>query len=100
MKKGGSALIPGLKTGDFPRRPLHPHKLNPKNHVTFAIFAPSREVVPPPPYVVIGIPSRIEIFKIKWHDALIPNKHQPFSRCSSTPTSTSTPPTRWPPPGP
>jgi len=25
--KGGSAFIPGLKTGDFPLRPLHPRKL-------------------------------------------------------------------------
>jgi len=28
VKKGGSAFIPGLKTGDFPLRPLHPRKLN------------------------------------------------------------------------
>ncbi|KUK63509.1 MAG: hypothetical protein XE10_0332, partial [Methanoculleus marisnigri] len=26
-RKGGSAFIPGLKTGDFPLRPLHPRKL-------------------------------------------------------------------------
>lgn len=25
--KGGSAFIPGLKTGDFPLRPLYLHKL-------------------------------------------------------------------------
>jgi hypothetical protein len=29
VKKGGAAFIPGLKTGDFPLRPLHPRKLNP-----------------------------------------------------------------------
>lgn len=27
-KKGGSAFIPGLKTGDFPLHPLHHRKLN------------------------------------------------------------------------
>jgi len=27
-RKGGSAFIPGGKTGDFPLRPLHPRKLN------------------------------------------------------------------------
>ena len=28
VKKGGSAFIPGLKTGDFSLRPLHPRELN------------------------------------------------------------------------
>ena len=28
VKKGGSAFIPTLNGGDFPLRPLHPHKLN------------------------------------------------------------------------
>ncbi len=27
-QKGGSAFIPGLKTGVFPLRPLHPRKIN------------------------------------------------------------------------
>jgi hypothetical protein len=32
-KKGGSAFIPGLKTGDFPLRPLYPRKLKALNKI-------------------------------------------------------------------
>jgi len=33
VTKGGSAFIPTLNGGDFPLRPLHPHKLNTDLHL-------------------------------------------------------------------